>query len=290
MHGIAPPLVTPFDEDGDLDEDRLTHLIDWLIDRDVDFLVPCGSNSEAELMSVEERARVVEIVVERAPDDVPVLAGTGHPGLRETLHQTELAAKAGADGALVVTPFYFGHDQETLAAYYRRVADESSIPIYLYSVPQLTHVTLEPDAVGELATHPNVVGMKDSSGNIEAFQRERRLVGEDFELFVGNGGVFAHALAAGADGAVLALANIAPERTAEVYRLHRAGEGEAARELASELVELNRAVTARFGVPGLKSAMRARGAPAGYARAPHRPVDEKTAAELESLLSAARPE
>lgn len=289
MDGIASPLVTPFDAEGDLDEDRLTRLVDWIVDRGVSFLVPCGSNSEAELMSVEERARVVEIVAERAPDDVPVLAGTGHPGLAETLRQTDLAAEAGADGALVVTPFYFGHDQETLAAYYRDVADESPIPVYLYSVPQYTHVALDPETVGELAAHPNVAGMKDSSGDLEAFQRERRLAGDDFELFVGSGSIFAHALAAGADGAVLGLANVAPERASEVYDLHRAGKGEQARALGAELVELNRAVTTRFGVPGLKAAIRARGVPAGYARAPFQPVGEEAMDEIETLLDAARP-
>lgn len=289
MDGIAPPLVTPFDDEGEVDEGRLVRLVDWIVERGASFLVPCGSNSEAELMSVEERARVVEVVTDRAPDGVQVLAGTGHPGLRETLRQTDLAAEAGADAALVVTPFYFGHDQATLVKYYREVADRSSLPVYLYSVPQLTHVTLEPDAVGELAAHPNVAGMKDSSGNLEAFQRERRLAGDEFELFVGSGGVFAHALAAGADGAILALANVAPERASEVYELHRAGKGEQARALGAELVELNRAVTTRFGVPGLKAAMRTRGAPAGYVRVPHQPADEETIDELETLLSAARP-
>ena len=290
MDGIAPPLVTPFDTEGAVDEDRLVDLVDWIVERGADFLVPCGSNSEAELMSVEERARVVELVAERAPDDVPILAGTGHPGLRETLRQTDLAAEAGADGALVITPFYYSYDQATLVDYYREVADESPIPVYLYSVPLYTHVTLEPDAVGELAAHPNIVGMKDSSGDLVAFQRERRLAGEDFELFVGSGGVFAHALAAGADGAVLALANVAPERASEVYELHQAGEGEQARALGAALVELNRAVTSRFGISGLKAAMRERGAPAGYARAPHQPVGEEAREELESLLDVVRPE
>lgn len=287
MEGIGVPMVTPFDAEGDLDEDRLVRLVDWLVERGVDFLVPCGSNSESELLTVEERARVIELVVERAPDDVSVLAGTGHPGFRETMQQTELAAEAGADGALVVTPFYFGHDQATMVDYYREVADESSIPVYLYSVPKLTHVTLEPDAVGELAPYPNIAGMKDSSGNLVAFQRERRLAGKDFELFVGSGGVFAHAFAAGADGAVLALANVAPEAASEVHALHEAGDGDAARARGAELVELNRAITTRFGVPGLKAAMRMRGAPAGYARSPHQPVDETTEEVLRDLLDAA---
>ncbi|KTG08875.1 dihydrodipicolinate synthase family protein [Haloprofundus marisrubri] len=283
MEGIGPPLATPFTEDGDLDEGSLRELVGWVEARGVDFLVPCGSNSEAELMSVEERARVVELVVEEA--SVPVLAGTGHPGLRETKRQTQLAADAGADGALVVTPFYFPHDEGALETYYREVADDAEIPVYLYSVPPYTNVTLSSDAAGRLADHSNVAGMKDSSGNLEAFGRTRRLAGDEFDFFVGAGSVAAHALDAGADGGILGLANVAPEACAEIYERHREGDTEGARELNASLVELNRAVTSVHGVPGLKAAMRARGAPAGYARAPHRPVDDETREELETLVA-----
>ncbi|WP_224267919.1 dihydrodipicolinate synthase family protein [Haloprofundus salinisoli] len=283
MEGIGPPLATPFTEDGDLDEESLRELVGWVEARGVDFLVPCGSNSEAELMSAEERARVVELVVGEA--SVPVLAGTGHPGLRETKRQTQLAADAGADGALVVTPFYFPHDEAALEAHYREVADDAEIPVYLYSVPPYTNVALSPEAAGRLADHPNVAGMKDSSGNLEAFGRTRRLAGDEFEFFVGAGSVAAHALDAGADGGILGLANVAPEACAEIYERHREGDTEGARELNAGLVELNRAVTAVHGVPGLKAAMRARGAPAGYARAPHQPVDDEVREELESLVA-----
>ncbi|WP_115862570.1 dihydrodipicolinate synthase family protein [Halorussus litoreus] len=288
MNGTGVPLITPFDEDGDLDADSLRELVAWIEDGGVDFIVPCGSNSEAELMGVEERARVVEIVADEA--DVPVMAGTGHPGLRETLRQTDLAAEAGADAALVVTPFYYGHDDDALEAYYREVADESPIPIYLYSVPAYTHVTLSPEVVGRLASHDNVAGMKDSSGDLEAFQRERaRTADADFDLLVGSGSVYAHALAAGADGGILGLANVAPERASEILALHRAGKDEQARRLNAELVELNRAVTARYGVPGAKAAMRERGVPAGYARKPHRPVNEDVRAEIAELVAEAAP-
>ena len=288
MNGTGVPLVTPFDRDGNLDADALAELVAWVEDGGVDFLVPCGSNSEAELMDVEERARVVEIVADAA--DVPVVAGTGHPGLRETLRQTDLAAEAGADAALVVTPFYYDYDDDALAAYYREVADESPIPVYLYSVPAYTDVKLSPEVVGRLADHDNVAGMKDSSGDLDAFQRERRLTADaDFDLLVGSGGVYAHALDAGADGGILGLANVAPERASEIYRLHRAGNDEQARRRNAELVELNRAVTAKYGVPGAKAAMRERGAPAGYARSPHREVDPDVRAELAKLVADAAP-
>jgi dihydrodipicolinate synthase/N-acetylneuraminate lyase len=283
MQGIGLPVVTPFAEDGSIDESALRALVGWLEARGVDFHVPCGSNSEAELMTADERARVVEVVADEA--SVPVLAGTGSPGFEETRRATADAAAAGADAALVITPFYYDHDQATLARYYRELVDAVDLPVYLYSVPAYTGVRLEPETVGDLATHPNVAGMKDSTGDLAAFARTRRRTADaDFDLFVGTAGVLAHALDAGADGGVLALANVAPEACAEIARRHREGDREAALARNAAVVELNDAVTARHGVPGLKAAMRARDAPAGRVRRPHRPVDDETAAGLRALV------
>lgn len=282
MQGTGPPLVTPFDADGDVDEAALRELVEWVEARGVDFLVPCGSNSEAELMTAGERARVIEVVADAA--SVPVLAGTGSPGKRETLSATADAAAAGADAALVVTPFYYGHDQATLATYYREVADETEIPIYLYSVPAFTDTTLAPETVAELADHPNVAGMKDSSGDLAAFKQIRARTPDDFDLFVGSGGVYADALAAGGDGGVLAVANVVPELADAV---HSADSPASARDANDAFVELNDLVTGAHGIPGLKAAMRSRGAPAGAVRAPFRPVDDATATELAAAVEAA---
>jgi 4-hydroxy-tetrahydrodipicolinate synthase len=290
MQGVGVPLATPFDDAGDVDHDALEALVAWVTDNGVDFLVPCGSNSEAELLTAGERAAVLETVVDAAPDGVPVLAGTGHPGLRETLEATRAAADAGADGALVVTPFYYDHDTDDVAAYYRAVADESPLPVYLYSVPKYTGVALDPRTVESLATHPNVAGMKDSTGDVGTFQRLRRVTADaDFDLFVGSGGVFAPALDAGADGGVLALANVVPGRAKEIAELHVAGNDEAARALNRRLVELNHAVTAEYGVPGLKAAMRTRDVDAGTVRSPHRPVGDDVVRELDALVQDALP-
>ncbi|MFB6072619.1 MAG: dihydrodipicolinate synthase family protein [Halobacterium sp.] len=289
MDGLGVPLATPFDEAGDVDHDALADLAAWVAERGVDFLVPCGSNSEAELLTAAERAAVVETVVEAAPADAPVLAGTGSPGLRETLEATSAAVDAGADAALVVTPFYYDHGERDVAAYYRAVADESPLPVYLYSVPKYTGHALAPRTVESLATHSNVAGMKDSTGDLGAFQRIRTFTADaDFDLFVGSGSVFAAALDAGADGGVLALANVAPEAASDVLAAHRAGDDDAARELNRDLVELNHAVTAEYGVPGLKAAMRSRGLPAGTVRSPHRSVDDATTRELAALVDDVR--
>jgi dihydrodipicolinate synthase/N-acetylneuraminate lyase len=215
---------------------------------------------------------------------VPVLVGTGHPGLVETREQTERAAKAGAAGALVVTPFYFEHGQDAFERYYTHLVDECEIPLYLYSVPKMTGTRLRPETVGRLADHENVYGLKDSTDDIVAFQRERRLAGEKFDLFIGSGSLFAQGLDAGADGGVMALANVIPDLTAELYSLHRDGETAAARELSMDLVELNQAITAQYGVAGVKAAMRHRDVPAGQVRTPHSPVDDDVVQEVQQLV------
>ena len=286
MEGTGVPLVTPFDERGDIDESKLAELVGWVEEKGVDFIVPCGSNSEAELMTAEERARVVEIVVESA--SVPILAGTGHPGLRESTIQTELAASAGADAALIVTPFYFSHSQEDMAIYYKKLAELVSIPVYLYSVPKFTHVSLEPDTIAELSDDENIKGMKDSSGNSDLFQQEVEVTKEkEFDMLVGAGGIYAQALEMGATGGVLALANIAPEKCSEIYQLYKKGDSENAKILNDELVELNQGVTGTYGISGLKAAMEMRGAPAGFSRSPHRGVGGAEKEGLKNLLDGA---
>ena len=287
MEGTGVPLVTPFDERGDIDESKLAELVGWVEEKGVDFIVPCGSNSEAELMTAEERARVVEIVVESA--SVPILAGTGHPGLRESTIQTELAASAGADAALIVTPFYFSHSQEDMAIYYKKLAELISIPVYLYSVPKFTHVSLEPDTIARLSDEENIKGMKDSSGISDLFQQVVEVTKEkEFDMLVGAGGIYAQALEMGATGGVLALANIAPEKCSEIYQLYKKGDSENAKILNDELVELNRGVTGTYGISGLKAAMEMRGAPAGFSRSPHRGVGGAEKEGLQNLLDEAR--
>lgn len=283
MHvsGLGPPLVTPFDASGAVDHDRLRELVAWVETRGVDFLVPCGSTSEAALLTSRERTQVVETVVDAA--SVPVVAGTGHPGLRETLDSTQAAADAGADAALVVTPFYYDHDQQTLAAYYREVADSAPLPVYLYAVPGYTGVDLDPDTVGDLSAHPNIVGLKDSSGSLGALARHHRRTEDGFSLLAGSADLLASGLALGAAGGILAVANLRPAVAAEVVGV-RDREPDRARRLTADLGERHVAVF-EHGIPGLKWAMRERGAPAGYPRSPHQRLDNETREQLRTALA-----
>jgi 4-hydroxy-tetrahydrodipicolinate synthase len=274
--------VTPFDETGAIDKARLQDLVAWVEERGVDFITPCGSNSEAELMTASERETVIEVVTEEAR--VPVLAGTGSPGMKETLQATEAAASAGADAALVITPFYYTFDQSELESYFIDVADEAQIPIYLYSVPAFTGVKLNPETVGRLASHPNIAGMKDSNAELGEFTRtQQRTADKDFHLLIGSASVLAQSLEVGGAGGVNAFANLYPERLSEVYEIHD-DDPRRARELNASLVELNTAITAKYGISGLKWAMRYRDAPAGYSRTPHTEPEKEALDHLQSLV------
>lgn len=284
MHGTGVPIATPFDDSGAIDEAALTDLVSWLEAAGIDFVVPCGSTGEAPLLTAGERVRVVETVA--GATDLPVVAGTGHEGFQPTLETTERAADAGADAALVVTPSYYGSTDDDLIAYYRDLADAASIPIYLYSVPKFTGDALSPDAAAALADHDNVAGIKDSSGSLESLQRLVRLTRDDeFDVLVGSGSVYAAGLEIGADGGILAVANVAPREATAIYRAHRDDRSAAARDRNADLVELNRAVTSRYGVPGVKAALSLRDRPVGDLRRPLQSLDDAAVAEIESILA-----
>lgn len=280
INGVGPPLVTPFTQSGDVDYDRLRELVEWVESHGVDFLVPCGTTSEAELLTTAERARVIETVVDAA--SVPVIAGTGHPGLRETKASTQTAADVGADGVLVVTPFYYSHSQETFISYYRELAKGSSLPVYLYSVPDYANAHLDPETVGTLAGHPNIVGIKDSSGLFGRFVRTTRRVDEEFTLLVGSAALVASTLAAGGDGEILGIANLRPDIATAIPDLLERDPARASAE-TSRLHEIHETVF-EHGIPGLKWAMRERGAPAGYPRSPHQPLTVETKDKLRRAL------
>jgi len=281
MKGTGVPLVTPFDTDGSIATEKLRDLVERVERSGIDFIVPCGSTSEAALMTFEERVQVIETVSETA--SVPIIAGTGTPGFEETRLQTKRAGEAGADAALVVTPFYYSHSQHTLSEYYESVADRSDIPIYLYSVPKFTGTKLAPETIGDLAEHDNIHGVKDSSGDLEDFQITRSLA-PDIDLLIGSGSIYASGLDVGADGGVLALANLKPQKTSKIYRLHRSGETAKACRTNTDLAQLNRAITGEHGIPGLKYLMRTQGSPAGHCRSPLNEVSEAETDELASLV------
>jgi 4-hydroxy-2-oxoglutarate aldolase len=250
--------------------------------------VVLGSNGEAAYLSDEECLQVLATAREVIPASKTMVAGTGRESTRATIRATREAANIGADAALLVTPHYFGGQMSSTALidHYSAVAAESPIPTVLYNVPKFTHVDIDADAVARLSEVPNIIGIKDSSGNIAKLADIVRLSRPGFQVLVGTASVFFAGLALGAVGGVLALANVAPDLAVEIYDLHQSGRWDEAAGLQRRVLPVNRAITARFGIAGLKSALDMLGYYGGAVRSPLQPLGKGESEALMAILSA----
>lgn len=253
--------------------------------------VALGSTGERVHLGERERAGVVEAAREAVPAGMAFVVGVGEHGTRATVREAARAARAGADALLVIAPhFYRGAmGGEVLRAHFEAVADASPVPVVLYHIPQNTGVALAPEVIARLGEHENVVGLKDSSGDMVSLMETLRLVGParaDFVVTTGHAGVLHPALAAGAGGAILAAACVVPRLCVEIFEAAGAGEHGRARELQRRLAPVARAVTVGYGIGGLKAALDLRGYRGGPVRAPLRPPDERARREIAELLKA----
>ncbi len=285
LAGIIPPVPTPFTAAGDLDAEALSALLQTL-EPEVDGFLVLGSNGEAAFLSEAERREVVKVARAAVPKDKPMLVGTGGETTRLVVERNAEAADLGADYALVIAPFYFrgSMTDAVLETHYTRVADESPLPLLLYNIPQVTGFALSPAFIAKLARHENVVGMKDSSGNVMALTETMRQVPESFTVLTGSAPTLLPALSLGAQGGILAVANVAPQGYKKILACFQDGNLDEARRLQLALNPLALAVTSKYGVPGLKAVLRLQGKTAGYPRAPLLEVSDEVAKELEGLL------
>jgi len=270
IRGVIPPVITPFTESGEVDHAALvSNLARWNRTTLAGYLI-LGSNSEFVYLSEEEKVRILEVTREHIPRDKVLIAGTGCEATQATIALTRRAADIGADAVMVVTPSYYKpHTRpQILIEHYQRVGDASPVPVFLYNVPIFTGIVLDPDVVGRLAEHGNIVGMKDSAGNMAVFAQYLQVSPREFLLFVGSGPVFLPALSLGARGGILAFANCAPEACLNLYSLFREGKLDEAREQQLKLLPAMQAVTTRFGIGGLKAAMDMLGFRGGWPRPP----------------------
>ena len=292
MHGVIPPLPTPFREDGALDLGLLSALVESLNGFRLSGYLALGSNGEAVHLDEEEAEAVVRTVRKAAAPGRTVLAGTGRLSTRATIAATRRAADAGADAALVVTPYFFkgSMSADALAAHFEAVADASPVPVLVYNVPANTGVNAPPSAVARIAAHPNVAGVKDSSGDVGQLAELVRLSppGKPFSVLSGNYGAALPGYAVGACGAILAAATVAPEECVAIREAFLEGRLEEARTLHLRVLPVARAVTSQFGVAGLKAALEMLGRPAGVPRGPLLPLPATLGAELRAVLAAAR--
>lgn len=289
LAGVFPPIATPFDERGDLHLEALVTNLQRLNEYDLTGYVVLGSNGEAVFLSDEEKQRVWETARRAIPPDKLMIAGTGCESTRQTIELCKRAADAGADAVMVVTPHYYKPKMtpQSLLRHYEAVADASPVPVILYTVPKFTGVDLDAPTVARLSEHPNIIGIKDTSGNLAKMTDIVRLAAPDFQLLAGSASFFLPGLAIGAVGGVLALANIAPRQCIELYRLFKRGELDRAAELQRWMLPVNAAVTARFGIAGLKAAMDMLGYYGGPVRLPLLELSAEEQEVLRSILAEA---
>ncbi|KAM6306236.1 4-hydroxy-2-oxoglutarate aldolase, mitochondrial [Aegotheles albertisi] len=289
LRGIFPPLATPFSSVQEVDYAQLEGNLRRYASIPFRGLVVLGSNGEYPYLAPCERLEVVRCVRRALPRDRLLMAGSGCESTQATIKLTVNMAEAGADVALVVTPCYYrgAMTSAALVQHYTEVADASPLPVVLYSVPANTGLELPLEAVLTLAQHPNIVGIKDSGGDITHMglmvHKTRQ---EDFQVLAGSAGFLLASYALGASGGVCALANVLGAPLCQLDRLCREGRWQDARELQHRLIEPNAAVTRRFGIPGLKKAMEWFGYYGGPCRTPLAPLSPPQVEELRGTFSA----
>ena len=287
LEGIFVALTTPFEGDR-VAPDRIAANVGRLNATGVAGYLVLGSTGESVSLTDAESLALVEAVVGAAAPGKKVLVGTAREWTKGTIDFTASLPARGVDAVLVRPPSYFKSKmtREALRAHYLAVAEASRYPVLVYNMPANTGISLEPRLVVELAAHPNIAGLKESSGSIAFLEEVRREVPASFIYFVGSGHVVYPGLEMGASGAILAVANAAPEVPAEFFRLFRAGKKDEARRLQLDLVPLNRALMETYGIAGLKYAQDLRGYYGGPARLPLLPVADAAKAEIAGLLRA----
>jgi 4-hydroxy-2-oxoglutarate aldolase len=286
LRGVFAPIATPFTDSGDVALESLAVNLDRLGTSDLAGLVVLGSNGEACYLSAEEKIDLVSFVVAKNTWGKAIIAGTGVETTRDTVTLTQQVADRGADAALVLPPHYYKSNMTNavLRKHYEAVADASPIPIIIYNMPGNTGINLSSDTVIALSAHPNIVGIKDSSGNLVQIGEIIAGAGPGFAVFAGSGSYLLPSLALGAAGATAAVANVFPNECAAVQKHFEAGELDRARELQLRLMEINRAVTTRWGVPGLKAAMDLVGYYGGPPRKPMLPLGSEEREELARII------
>lgn len=289
LAGVLPPVPTPFGPQGEVYHRALADNLERWNTYGLAGYVILGSNGETVYLSHDEKLAVLETARKAIPINKWMIAGTGCESTGATIQLTRAAAEIGVDAVLVITPHFYGGKMtdEALTHHYFSVADSSPIPILIYNVPKFTHIDLDAQTVARMAEHPNIIGIKDSGGNITKIADMTRPAGKGFQVLAGSGGFFFPALAVGAVGGIMAVANIAPQQALEIYDLFRKGLISETAELQRKIIPLNSAVTGRFGIAGLKAALDMLGFYGGPVRTPLLELDENARETLHAIVAEA---
>lgn len=288
IHGIIPPIVTPMQANEDLDLPRLCELIDHQIAAGVHGIFVLGTTGEFFALDDREKQQVIATAVEHTAQRVPVFAGTGAETTREAIRLTKLAEREGADGVSVITPYYIKPNQSEVADHYRRIAEATALPVILYSNPITCNgLGIEPNTVAQLAKVPNIVGIKDSSGDLQNLLELVRSTPDDFAILQGRDTLICAGLFVGAKGAVPTTANLAPRQYVELYEAFQAGDAERAKNIQTRLAPIRLSLTLGTGPGTLKQAMALIGLSMGPPRSPLASLSEDAKQKLRTVLQEA---
>jgi 4-hydroxy-2-oxoglutarate aldolase len=284
--GAFAPIPTAFDETGTLALGRLVENLAKWNETSLAGYVVLGSNGESVHIEQGERASIIAAARKAIPSDKLLIVGTGAHSTSVATQRTQEAAELGADATLVLTPHYYKGQMtaDALRRHYLALANASTIPLLLYQVPRFTGLELEVNTIIELAQHPNIVGIKDSTGNLGRLGETIRRAASGFSVLAGSGSFFYPALTLGAEGGVLAVANVLPDECCQIYRAVQEGRYPEGRELQLRIIAVNDAITTRFGVPGLKAALDLLGYYGGPPRAPLAYPSRQQVAEIREVL------
>ncbi|HEY2460489.1 MAG TPA: dihydrodipicolinate synthase family protein [Candidatus Acidoferrum sp.] len=291
LSGIYPALTTPYAADGSVSLSDLKHNIQRFNAINLAGYVVLGSTGESVLLSRAEMEKILATAKEFAAAGKILIAGTGAESTAETIDRTKRAAELGYHVALIKTPYYYkpSYKTEVLVAHYKKVADASPIPILLYSVPQFTGVTLEPPEIAEMAHHPNIIGIKDSSGHVQRIGDTVNAVPASFQVLTGGAAIVFPAIAVGARGAILALVNALPEKCVALYESVQRGSMSESRKLQSTLAKASKLIVTENGIAGIKFVMDQRGYRGGLPRLPLQPLADASKQRLSAFLAALEP-
>ncbi len=282
--GSIVAIVTPF-SNGLVDEENLRELVEFQIENGTDAIVPCGTTGESSTLGYEEHDRVIEIVVEQVRKRVPVIAGTGSNSTREAIEMTGRAKEIGADGCLLVTPYYNKPTQEGLFLHYSAVADAVDIPLILYNVPGRTGVNLLPETVARLADKKNIVAIKEATGSLQQASEILALCGEKIDLLSGDDFITFPMMACGAKGVISVLANIMPKAVADLTDAFFAGDMEKARRLHIETLRISNAMFIESNPIPAKTALAMMGRCSGELRLPLCQMSDANRGKLAAIMT-----
>jgi 4-hydroxy-2-oxoglutarate aldolase len=285
IQGIMPPIATPFQND-EVAYDRLAgNFLKWN-KTGLSGYVVMGSNGESVFLTRDEKLKLVEAVKKNISEEKLLIAGTGSDSIRETISLSNDAAGRGADYVLILTPSFYKSEMKPAAyiKYFTAVADSIKIPLIIYNVPKFTGVDIEAETVAKLAEHKNIAGIKNSSENIRQTTEIIDQTPDDFATIIGTASVLYPGIAAGADGGILALANIAPDECVQIQKYTEEGKHNEALELQKKMLPVNKAITAKYGVAGLKAAMDMMGYFGGEPRAPLSKISDSDKEQLRQFL------